>query len=272
MSLFALATASNLNLRLTHALLVMENRDTGEGKRQAVTTHEVMETPHGPVLGPARLFGAHEQQALAEVLLGPLAKSQVLFLPPEILVHHSTMMAWYVPGRVRPMHFNTEDHQGSYWVPWPTLIFCVHRGDLWLAGTRRHTRPTPDTPLYHAPLMNLNTHGGMCWGDVPPPKGRSLADRAAYEAAVFQSNFSHVTDEQTLRLPRAKTVSTEQHLTFWQGLPNPWRVAQAPARMNHDDRHASVSLSPVAARPGALFQQAPAAHAALWRTPGASAR
>src|SRR5262249_25970977 len=66
------------------------------------------------------------------------------------------------------------------------------------------------------PLMNVNAAGSMCWGDLVVPKGCRLADRAAYEAAVFASNFSHVGCQQTLRLPRMRKISTERHLSFWQ--------------------------------------------------------
>jgi hypothetical protein len=50
------------------------------------------------------------------------------------------------------------------------------------------------------------------------PRGQRLADRAGFEAAVFDTAFTHVNQPLTLRQPEDAEATTAQHVRFWTQL------------------------------------------------------
>jgi PRTRC genetic system protein B len=206
-------------VRAVQALLVYEDQTrTYEGTRYALTTHEITHPEGGGVeIGAGRLLGLQDQQALLDILVGSLS-AESTYLPPEVVSCGGAQLAWLVPGRVRPMWFRLGKRTLRLDVPWPTLLFRVDRGSLELAALKRAIRPTADTPLYHAPLMNVYSHTALCPGNASLPQGCSLAHRAQYEAAVFDTSFTHVNHDHTLGLHGCKAVSTARHCHFWRQL------------------------------------------------------
>lgn len=219
MTIFTGHELSMPRVRAVQALLVYEDQTrTYEGCRYALTTHEITHTEGGSVqMGAGRLLGLQDQQALLDILVGSLSDEST-YLPPEVISYSAAQLAWMVPGRVRPMWFRVGKRTLRLEVPWPNLLFRVDRGSLEVAAFKRATRPTADTPLYHAPLMNIHSHTALCPGNALLPQGCSLAHRAQYEAAVFDTNFTHVNHHHTLALDGRKSTSTTQHRRFWRQL------------------------------------------------------
>lgn len=206
-------------IQTVQALLLhaRRNSDGGGPESHWLTTHEVEDREGVPCIGPGRLFTEGDKQALIDTLLGTLAPEEFVVLPPQILAMGSQRIAWYVPGCARAMYFNVNSTLFSLQVPWPTLVFRVIDGHLSLAAILQSERPTADTPLFHAPLMNLNEVTALCTGNADVPHGCSVCDCAGYEKAVFETNFSHVNHGRTLKVA-AKTVTNEAHVHFWRAL------------------------------------------------------
>lgn len=218
MTLFAPPHPTPAQLRAVQALIVFEDEaQVHGGARYAFTTHDLAHTPTGVQIGAGRLLGLEDQQALLDILLGSLA-AEAGYLPPEVIAHSGSQLAWVVPGRVRPMWFRLGADTRRLEVPWPHLLLRAERHGFALAALKRPGRPAADTPLYHAPLMNVHAHTALCSGNAPLPQGWSLAHRAAYEAVLFDTSFSHVNHDHTLRLAGAREVSTAQHFRFWRDL------------------------------------------------------
>lgn len=218
MTIFAPPELTPPQLRAVQALLVFEDASMPYGStRHALTTHAIEQTPSGVELGAGRLLGLSDQQALLDILLGALA-AEGGYLPAEVLAHSGAQLAWLVPGRVRPMWFRVAREARVLQVPWPHLLLRAQRNGFALAALKRAVRPSADTPLYHAPLMNVHAHTGLCTGNAPLPQGWSLSHRPQYEAVVFETAFSHVNHDHTLLLAGSRIVSTAQHYRFWQAL------------------------------------------------------
>ena len=59
-------------------------------------------------------------------------------------------------------------------VPWPPLLFLAVRHTLYCAALAHADRPEPETPLFHAPLMNIDAQGAVCLGTAETPPTCSL--------------------------------------------------------------------------------------------------
>ncbi|MBE1302003.1 MAG: hypothetical protein GJ680_19120 [Alteromonadaceae bacterium] len=146
-------------------------------------------------------------------------KSQSLGLLPEnILASDNTQLLWYVKARQAPMWFRIAKSSRRLMVWWPTLLFHTRRDGqfnrLSVFALGNQKRPTADTPLFHAPLMNIGVCGDLCQGSATLPKSISLANLHEVEATIYESNFTHVNHQQTLR--KKGNVSTHDQLAFWK--------------------------------------------------------
>jgi PRTRC genetic system protein B len=209
---------ANPSLRAVLALIAHEGRACdGDPLDYALTSHEIEHTPSGVNLGPGRLLSTQDQQALLSILMDTVSAESV-FLPSDVLSHSSAQVAWYVPGRVRRMWFRSGTHTKRVNVPWPTLAFCARRDALRLVALGRTRRPCAHDPVFHAPLMNVFDHTGLCTGSARLPRGTGLEDRPGYEAAVYDTAFSHINHSHTLRRPAGEEVTDAEHLQFWTQL------------------------------------------------------
>jgi PRTRC genetic system protein B len=205
-------------VQAVQALIVYETRSPSHGRRDyAFSTHPINHTVRGIELGAGRMLSVEEQQRLISALLGAHVGKRG-FLPQEVLCHSPDQLAWYVPGRVRPLWFRDGTGPQHWNVPWPTLVFRVRNGRLSLAALGSRRRPGENARVFHAPLMNIHASCEMCTGNVSMPKGWSLSHRAGYERAVFDTIFTHVNHEHTLRSTSDGPVGTADHLRFWREL------------------------------------------------------
>jgi PRTRC genetic system protein B len=217
MTIFAVPRLTPPRLRAVQAILVYEDLSEN-GTDCALLAHRIEQNKHGLRLGTGRHFGPADQQALLDILLGSTGQ-QSAYLPPEVIAHGSGRVAWYVSGCRRPMWFRMPGRESFHVdVPWPTLLFSVLGQKVHLAALARATRPEADTPVYHAPLMNVHANTSLCAGNAILPHSASLRERRGYEVAVFNTNFTHCNHEHTLARPAGAAVSNAEHLRFYRRL------------------------------------------------------
>jgi PRTRC genetic system protein B len=104
---------------------------------------------------------------------------------------------WSRPGQ-RTYFFNCREAEGVVSVgkrggtaPAPGLIFVAKEQSLWVYAVKGDSRPTLDTPLYHAPFMNVWDNSKVCLGSMPLPDATLAESVAKWEKSFWESNFSH---------------------------------------------------------------------------------
>ncbi|SEJ60676.1 PRTRC system protein B, partial [Azotobacter beijerinckii] len=182
------------------ALLLHRNEKSGTVE---VTSHKVVPAPDaGFALGAGRLFNQQDKTAIVEILSGN--KESIAFVPDQVLARDGSGfdMVWYTPPRQAEVHFRTAEYR----VPLPLLVYAKFEGQpLRVFAAKGRTRPTPDTPLWIAPLGNINTYGTMCGGNVSLAEFRGRdEDRAACEGFAVEARATHLGNT-----PPAKGVGSQ---------------------------------------------------------------
>jgi len=194
------------------ALLWYEAEGRGLG-----TLHPLSATRRGQaVIGAGRPFAHRDLQEWLALLAGQPDRAAVAWLPSTVLAHGPDFTVWWRPARVGPMGFLLQGQRFGVRVPWPPLLFVAREQRLWCAALAEDARPEPETPLFHAPLMNVDASGQVCLGTADVPPDGTLAYCTDWEAALCATNFTHVNHRQTLRVPGAREAGTEAHFAFWQ--------------------------------------------------------
>jgi PRTRC genetic system protein B len=181
------------------------------------TLHPLTATRRGQaVLGAGRPFTHRDLQDLLARLAGQPRRTDAALLPSVVLAHGADFLAWWRPARVGPMGFLLQGQRFGLRVPWPALVFVAREPRLWCAALADDARPEPETPLFHAPLMNVDAKGEVCLGTADVPPDCAIESRAAWEAVVCDTHFAHVNHRHTLQVPGAREIGTEAHFAFWQ--------------------------------------------------------
>lgn len=181
------------------ALLVHQNTGTNGGT--FITRHNVLlSNEESPRIGEGEVLTKQSQNKLIELLSKRSRQQTMNYLPECVLGQEEKSLCWYTRPAVRNMTFRTtqgENH--TLLVPWPGLIFFANaRESLNVAAFLGNTRPTLETPLYHAPLMNIDGEGDMCFGNIPVPTNASIEKRYVWENALFDTRFTHTNHAETL--------------------------------------------------------------------------
>lgn len=167
-----------------------------------VTEHQCDKDDNkNPIIGAGRPVSAASLNKLLQITLTPDSKS---FKPVEsnVIATSADGAAWFIKGGVKPMWFTPAASSGKkakrLMVPWPNLV-CAYNSNRGLSvwAVKRKTKPPLDVPLYNAPLMNIYSHGGMCFGSATLAKNKPPIE--AREASLFESKFSHTNHSQTIK-------------------------------------------------------------------------
>ena len=75
--------------------------------------------------------------------------------------------------------------------PTPGLIFVAKQQNMWVYAVKSDARPDADTPLYHAPYMNVWEDSRLCVGSMPLPDSTMAESVSTWENAFWNSSFSH---------------------------------------------------------------------------------
>jgi PRTRC genetic system protein B len=108
---------------------------------------------------------------------------------------HNGVVIWYTKATTREMYFaeKLEIPHGKAGVP--AMLWVANRNKLYVFALKSKTRPTANTPLYHAPFFNVYSDGAVCMGtvDVTIKSTASLEEfTKAWENYFFNSYFSHL--------------------------------------------------------------------------------
>lgn len=191
----------------------------GDSEVSAITFHPVTVDDGHPAIQPGGPMSRADALRLCQALAGE-RRGELAWQPSTVLAHGDEALVWYVPGRVRPMLFTgTKGETVRLEVPWPTLVFSARERDIRLAAVKTRGRPTLRTPLYHAPVWNVFRDGAVCLGSASVPGMVGPESIPDYEAAIFDSRFSHGNFRGNLRIEgKTGEVSDLDHLRFWRGL------------------------------------------------------
>jgi PRTRC genetic system protein B len=201
------------------ALIVYSNPDAGG---TFVSSHKIIEDNHHHHLGPGTILTPHNQNRVIALLSQRPRNESLEYIDPCILAFNDTQLCWYVSPARRPMTFRLGEKEISMTVPWPGLVFhATTREGLRVAACTGTTRPVLETPLYHAPLMNIDDDGDLCFGNYPVPAQVNHMKRHCWEDAIFNTRFTHTNQDQTLHEDYASedgVVSNTDHFNFWRNL------------------------------------------------------
>jgi len=228
------------NFTLQSAILVYADANSA-----AATLHEIGQDHGRPFLKPGHPVTLDAVEELA-VTLGKATGAT--WLPENVVMLSAGKMAWWCPsGRRRiwfkPSHNDPERQaelavikslNGRY-VWHPPLLFVTSyqrgHGSIHIYALTQDRRPRPGEALFNAPYWNLNA-GGMCNGNLKLPDSPSPDNITAFEAAFFNSAFTHSSyGDQLTRHPG-------RHHGLWQELAKRktkpaaayWRKVLVPAK------------------------------------------
>ena len=183
------------------------------GGSVVLMSHEIVETASGVQLGAGRPLSAGDIEGLVRLLDGRALAGRLL--PETLLLQERGRIVWVRPAAQRRMYFRPsvgKPFSVKAW--WPNLVFEARRERLRIATYAGRERPCASTPLYIPPLMNVSDDGAVCRGSANEQIGTELEDVPRWEAVVFETNFSHVNSQHTLR--SRKPVSDAAHLRYWR--------------------------------------------------------
>lgn len=186
----------------------------------SVTYHPLHQDTHGIQVLPGQPMARAEAMGLLRTLAGE-RRDDLSWIPPNVLAQGEERLAWFVPGRIRPMLFRGDKgHALSLNVPWPTLVFNARAGQIHVAALSSGRRPSPRSRLFHAPLWNTSRDGAVCLGSATVPELSGFAAMAGFEEAIFETLFSHPNFAGNLRYRQDSHACTSQanYLRFWRAL------------------------------------------------------
>lgn len=146
-------------------------------------------------------------------------------LDPRILAVTSRLMVWDVPPVRRELRLALPSGDSmSLDVPWPRLLLAAVLSpgavepELHVAALKRQGRVQVGTPLFHAPLMNIDRTGML---DKPVGLPGFIDPRciAEWEQALLSFSFSRVGHEQTIRpadMAARAPINSYHHGRCWR--------------------------------------------------------
>jgi PRTRC genetic system protein B len=177
------------NLQLRHAVLVYTDQ-----QRAFATLHDIVTQAEGaPLLAPAQPLTLAFLRRLAEGLGSQVAPE---LLPENVLARTPEMIVWWSPAARRIMFFGEAGEEARKLnglnFPHPALVFKVCGRELFVRALAKNARPRVDKPLKTAPYWNTAGDGGrVCLGSTRTPESASVESIKSWEAAFFQSAFTH---------------------------------------------------------------------------------
>lgn len=179
-----------------------------ESQRAVITRHDIVDGRLG-----------------APVFMGPNNVAEVLssigsvpggWVDPSVIYSGAAIFAWYRPALRRTMLWvGSNNKTVRLNVAWPALVFIAARNSLRVFAVKEDSRPVAETPLFFAPVGNVNEKGVMCFGSATQPSF-GLEHIAEYEAAFYQSRFSHSNFAGCVPASSAASDTVDPVATFWR--------------------------------------------------------
>lgn len=193
---FEVQDSAAKSVRLQKAILLYSSDG---GSLSYATIHPVDQDSSGSA--PVIRAGRPADQASLKAVCSSLIESARIrsgLLSDNILSIGLEHVVWWSRPGMRTHFFNCREVEGTVSVgnrsgkaPTPGMIFVARGQTLWAYAIKGDARPTLDTPLYHAPLMNVWNDGKVCVGSMPLPDATLTESVVKWEQSFWESNFSH---------------------------------------------------------------------------------
>jgi PRTRC genetic system protein B len=207
----------------------IEDRENyGHRSHYCMTIHPFRKNGNNHVIGEGRIAQMKDIEKLIDIYK---PSEELELLPENILIKTAQLTMWTVKGEVRDMLFKSE----KITVPYPDLIFAFAKNKLFIFAykAKKNERPTLETQLYNAPLMNIYSDGGLCFGDTVPPAVATNSNLKEYESALFDTRYSHINHDYTFNMKRDERTSTEECMKQWKALSKHKKFPVRLLRSNH---------------------------------------
>jgi PRTRC genetic system protein B len=239
--------------RLTSALLFYSDTSS-----QLAMLHKASDSG---VLGPGKPVDPVEfAKTIYRLKAGEMVERLVL-VGENVLAENRDAILWWRPASVAPIWFKTAEPVPKLTalngvpIHHPPLVFKASKRAQFLSvwALKANRRPASDTPLYHAPYMNMfgQRSGGVCLGNAK--LNAATATPADWEKLFFDSNFSHtpprlnhVKEAKDPNDPNAKRKALEGYASFLETLRvRPGQSEDAEGIFDHSLLGAGCKLSAV---------------------------
>jgi PRTRC genetic system protein B len=180
---------ANREFKLSEAVLIY--RSGGGGAFASL--HKAEQTEDGaPYLAAGGPLTTAFVRTLAEGL-GARTKPEIF--PETVLARTPDLLVWWSPPQRRVMFFGGTDDEArklnGLIFPHPAIIFMVAGKDLFVRSLATASRPVGNSPLKTAPYWNTDSRGLVCPGTMRLPSGSAVCSIPNWEAAYFESEFTH---------------------------------------------------------------------------------
>lgn len=188
--------------RLSRALLIYSQ----DGGGSYATDHAIRIGERGPEIGAGAPISAEGLRQLISDIAAS-AQRPVGLLPEAAISVGRDWIAWWCRSGVRTMFFNVKatDKQPGFQragrAAHPALFFAARQRQLWVFALGEDARPTSETPLFHAPLMNVHESGSVCLGSQPAPDAPLGDSVPMWVDGFFSSEFTHSNHAGCVRYP-----------------------------------------------------------------------
>lgn len=211
--------SDNTTVFLSKAILVYQEASRHMsylGSTAFASIHEVSDTGTKAKPNVQIMPGTPISQEDLLKLMGSLADkyvSQAEILPASVLSFSPSHLVWWMPAGTRTVFFNNRElGKKSAVVPHPPLLFMVVQGQWSVFALNANVRPTAETVLFHAPYFNVFDTGSICAGSAVIPKQLSTTSIPIWEAAFFDSEFTHVNGHTK------KIAHPDGEYAFWKAM------------------------------------------------------
>lgn len=150
-------------------------------------------------------------EALQALDTGKVSNAIEGFVPKNVFYRLGAWTGWEVPARPALINFKSQ----SVMLPMPRLLLFSNGENLHVCAIKRRAQISPETKVFHAPLMNVYAAGNVCWGSVKKPTSPpDEIQMKAWETALLEGVSTHVNHNQTLKLDGVDEVDTATHTLF----------------------------------------------------------
>ena len=134
----------------------------------------------------------------------------------RLLLDTPDNLIWYRKRFKATMWFRAKEGVINVDAECSPLLFVVNRRrkSMRVFALSSNTRPTTNTKLYNAPLMNISGNGDLCLGSAKLPDiiNGTEESLSLCEASLIDSQFTHANNDETIR-----SIRTDgQHIKFWK--------------------------------------------------------